>query len=193
VVIEFTSPASTIAHNSLAAQGKTAHIIGTTGLDSAQEAALARAAHHTPIVYAANFSVGVNLLLALTRKLATCLDHNYDIEIIEMHHRDKVDAPSGTALALGHAAAAGRGGELSQMAQINRQGARPPGSIGFASLRGGDVVGEHEVIFASQKERISLVHKASHRGIFAQGAVKAALWAVQQPPGLYHMQDIFPL
>jgi 4-hydroxy-tetrahydrodipicolinate reductase len=192
-VIDFTSPAATVEHAALAAQGKTAHIIGTTGLSADDEAALHRAARHTPIVYAANYSVGVTILSALVERVAGILDADYDIEIVEMHHRLKVDSPSGTALALGRAAAEGRRVALDSVACRSRDGhvgARPPGEIGFATLRGGDVVGEHSVVFAGTGERIELTHKASSRDIFGRGAVRAALWAAGRKPGLYSMFDV---
>jgi 4-hydroxy-tetrahydrodipicolinate reductase len=192
-VIDFTAPAATVAHAALAAQGKCIHVIGTTGLEAAHDAEIQKAARHTAIVRAANFSVGVNLLLALTRRTAALLDEEFDVEIVEMHHRHKVDAPSGTALALGEAAAAGRGVALHDVAVRARDGiigARKRGAIGFAALRGGDVVGDHTVIFAADGERLELGHKASSRQIFARGAVRAALWARGKPPGLYSMQDV---
>ena len=192
-VIDFTAPAATVAHAALAAQGKCIHIIGTTGLEASHDGEIAKAARHTAIVRAANFSVGVNLLLALTQRAATLLDEEYDIEIVEMHHRHKVDAPSGTALALGTAAAAGRTIKLSEAAVRVRDGITGPrqaGTIGFATLRGGDVVGDHTVIFAADGERLELGHKASSRQVFARGAVRAALWARGKPPGLYSMQDV---
>ncbi len=192
-VIDFTAPAATLEHAALAAQGKTVHIIGTTGLNAEQEAALDRAARHTALVYAANYSVGVTILTALVAQVAGTLDADYDIEIVEMHHRHKVDAPSGTALALGKAAAAGRSVALDAVARRSRDGlvgARPAGEIGFATLRGGDVVGDHSVIFAGAGERVELTHKASSRDVFAKGAVRAALWAVGRKPGLYSMYDV---
>ncbi len=195
-VIDFTAPAASVAHAELAAQAEAVHVIGTTGLDAAQNAAIARAAQHATIVQAANMSLGVNLLLALVEQVAGALDADYDIEIVEMHHRHKVDAPSGTALALGRAAAAGRGVDLEQVAQKVRDGvtgARRRGDIGFATLRGGDVAGEHTVIFAGEGERVELTHKASTREVFARGAVKAALWARGKPPGLYTMKDVLGL
>lgn len=192
-VIDFTAPAATMAHAALAAQGKCIHVIGTTGLEAAHDAAIKMAARHTAIVRAANFSVGVNLLLALTKRAANLLDEDFDIEIVEMHHRHKVDAPSGTALALGEAAASGRSVALNDAAVRVRDGitgARKAGTIGFATLRGGDVVGDHTVIFAAEGERLELGHKASSRQIFARGALRAALWARGKPPGLYSMQDV---
>jgi 4-hydroxy-tetrahydrodipicolinate reductase len=195
-VIDFTAPAASVAHAALAAQGKTVHIIGTTGLDPAQESALLAAAEHTVIVRAPNMSLGVNLLLALVEQVAGTLDAEFDIEIVEMHHRKKADAPSGTALALGRAAAAGRGVEFETVAKRARDGITGPrtrGEIGFATLRGGDVVGEHHVLFAGVGERIELAHQATDRRIFARGAIAAALWAHGQPPGLYSMADVLGL
>jgi 4-hydroxy-tetrahydrodipicolinate reductase len=195
-VIDFTAPAATVAHAELAAQAQAAFVIGTTGLSEEQNAAIAKAAFHAPIVQAPNMSLGVNLLLDLVEKVAGALDPDYDIEVVEMHHRHKVDAPSGTALALGRAAAAGRGVELDQVAQKVRDGVtgeRKRGDIGFATLRGGDVTGEHTVIFATPGERVELSHKASSREVFARGAVKAALWARGKPAGLYSMKDVLGL
>ncbi|MFQ5775963.1 MAG: 4-hydroxy-tetrahydrodipicolinate reductase [Kiloniellaceae bacterium] len=195
-VIDFTVPAASVAHAELAAQGLVAHVIGTTGLSEEQQAAIARAAAHTAVVQAPNMSLGVNLLLALVERAAAILDPDYDIEILEMHHRHKVDAPSGTALALGRAAAAGRKVELEAVAQKVRDGvtgARRRGDIGFATLRGGDVAGDHTVIFAGEGERVAFTHKASTREVFARGAVKAALWARGKPPGLYSMRDVLGL
>ena len=195
-VVDFTLPAATVAHARLAAQAQAAHIVGTTGLDAAQEAEIARAARHTAVVRAANMSLGVNLLQAVVEQVARALDPDYDIEVVEMHHRHKVDAPSGTALALGRAAARGRGVDLEAVAQRARDGhtgARRRGDIGFATLRGGDVAGEHSVIFAAEGERIELTHKASTREVFARGAVKAALWTRGRAPGLYSMMDVLGL
>jgi len=192
-VIDFTVPAATVAHAALAAQAQVAHVIGTTGLNAAQEQAIERAALHTAVVKAANMSLGVNLLLALVERVAATLTDDYDIEVLEMHHRHKVDAPSGTALALGRAAAAGRGVDLDTVAQKVRDGvtgARRRGDIGFATLRGGDVAGEHAVIFAGEGERVELAHKASSREVFASGAVRAALWTRGRAPGLYSMRDV---
>ncbi len=195
-VLDFTAPAASVGHAGLAAQAEAVHVIGTTGLDAEQNAAIARAAQHATIVQAANMSLGVNVLLALVERAARTLDPDYDIEVVEMHHRYKVDAPSGTALALGRAAAAGRGVELDRVAQKVRDGvtgARRRGDIGFATLRGGDVAGEHTVVFAGDGERVELSHKASSREVFARGAVKAALWARGKPPGLYGMKDVLGL
>ena len=195
-VIDFTAPAVTLAHADLAAKFGTALIIGTTGLPASAKAKLKTSAKKTVIVQAPNMSTGVNILLALTEKLAGVLADDYDIEIVEMHHRHKVDAPSGTALGLGEAAAKGRGVALEEVARKSRDGqvgARPKGEIGFATLRGGDVVGDHTVIFAADGERIEITHKASSREVFARGAVRAAMWAKKKKAGLYSMRDVLGL
>jgi len=195
-VIDFTAPSAAPIHAGLAADTGKVLVVGTTGLDADQQQAVEAAAARTAIVQAANMSVGVNLLLGLTRQVAAVLGEDYDIEVIEMHHRHKVDAPSGTALALGRAAADGRAVALDDKAQRSRDGivgARRAGDIGFANLRGGDVVGEHTVIFATDGERVELSHKASSRGVFAKGAVRAALWAGGKPPGPYSMTDVLGL
>jgi len=192
-VIDFTAPAATVAHAALAAQGKTIHVIGTTGLEAVHDAEIAKAARHTAIIRAANFSVGVNLLAGLSKRVAGLLGDEFDIEIVEMHHRHKVDAPSGTALMLGQAAADGRKVQLKDVEVRGRDGItgqRVAGTIGFASLRGGDVVGDHTLVFAADGERVELTHKASSRQIFARGAVRAALWGRGKAPGLYSMQDV---
>lgn len=195
-VIDFTSPESTERHAALAAQSETVLIVGTTGLNPSQQAAVAQAATHTPIVQSPNMSLGVNVLLALVERVAATLGDDFDIDILEMHHRNKVDAPSGTALGLGRAAAAGRGVALEDVWRKVRDGhtgARPRGEIGFATLRGGDVIGDHVVMFAGDGERIELTHKASGRQIYAKGAVRAALWARDKTPGLYSMKDVLGL
>lgn len=195
-VVDFTAPAASVAHAALAARHKTAHVIGTTGLEADAIAAIERAARDTAIVFAPNMSLGVNLLFALVEQVARSLDPDWDIEIVEMHHRHKVDAPSGTALALGRAAAQGRGVALDDVARRTRDGivgARQKGEIGFATLRGGDVVGDHTVVFAAEGERVELTHKAGSRAIFARGAVKAALWTKGKKPGLYGMKDVLGL
>lgn len=195
-VIDFTAPAATVAHAKLAAEKGVALIIGTTGLSADDQAVIDDAATKTAIVQAANMSVGVNLLIGLTRQVAATLGEDYDIEIVEMHHRHKVDAPSGTALALGLGAAEGRGVNLNDVADKVRDGhtgARKKGDIGFATLRGGDVVGDHTVMFAADGERIELTHKASSRGVFARGAVRAALWCEGKAPGKYTMADVLGL
>ena len=195
-VIDFTTPAAAKIHAELAAATGKALIIGTTGLGDDARAAIAAAAKKTVIIQAANMSVGVNVLLALTETLAATLGPEYDIDILEMHHRHKVDAPSGTALVLGEAAAKGRKVSLKDVARTTRDGqvgARPLGEIGFATLRGGDVVGDHTVVFAGDGERIEITHKASSRVIFAKGALRAALWTKGRVPGLYSMRDVLGL
>ena len=195
-VLDFTHPVATVAFAELAAQARIAHIIGTTGLSADDDAKIAAAARHAPIVKSGNMSLGVNLLAVLVRQAARALDPDFDIEVLEMHHRSKVDAPSGTALMLGRAAAAGREidlGEHSVRVRDGHTGARRRGDIGFATLRGGSVVGEHTVIFAGNGETIELRHKASDRVLFARGAVKAALWARDRKPGLYSMADVLGL
>ena len=193
VIVDFTAPEATAAHAKLALETKTALIPGTTGLSADQQAAIEAAAQHVAVVQAANYSLGVNLLLGLTEQAAAMLGEDYDIEILEMHHRHKVDAPSGTALALGRAAAAGRKVDLDKVAQRSRDGhtgARKPGDIGFATLRGGMVFGDHSVMFAGDEERIELTHKADDRAVFAKGAIRAALWTQGKAPGLYSMRDV---
>lgn len=195
-VIDFTVPAASVEFAGLAANARIVHVCGTTGLSEADEAAIKAAARHATIIRAGNMSLGVNLLLGLTRKVAAALDADYDIEIIEMHHRMKVDAPSGTALMLGEAAAQGRGVKLADVSDRGRDGqtgARRRGDIGFVALRGGGVVGDHTVIFAGDGERIEITHKADDRGVFARGAVKAALWGKGKPPGVYSFVDVLGL
>jgi 4-hydroxy-tetrahydrodipicolinate reductase len=192
-IVDFSAPAATVELAALAAQARIAHVIGTTGLSARDLEKLAAAARHAPIVRSGNMSLGVNLLAALVRQAARALGEEFDIEIVEMHHRMKVDAPSGTALLLGEAAAAGRGIELAARSARGRDGitgARKPGDIGFASLRGGGVIGDHSVIFAGDGERITLSHHAEDRALFARGALKAALWARDRKPGLYGMADV---
>ncbi len=193
VVIEFSLPEATAAHAALAAERGVAHVIGTTGLDEAQEAALKAAGARATIVHAPNMSLPVNILFALTKQVASMLDDRFDIEIVETHHRDKADAPSGTALALGRAAAEGRGVEFDAVSVRGRDGLIGPrrrGDIGLAALRGGDNVGEHTVVLAADGERLELTHRASSRRIYARGAVRAALWARGKDPGLYGMADV---
>ena len=198
-ILDFTSPAASVEFAGLAANARIVHVIGTTGFTPQQEAAIAAAGRHAVIVKAGNMSLGVNLLTALVRQVAAALDADYDIEIVEMHHRHKVDAPSGTALMLGEAAASGRGVELSGPSSVSvrirdgHTGARKPGDIGFQSLRGGSVVGDHTVMFAGEGERIELTHIAQDRSIFARGAVKAALWGRSRKPGVYSMHDVLGL
>jgi len=193
-VIEFSTPEVSLRHAGISATHGTAHVIGTTGLNADQAAQLARTAERTPIVWAPNMSLGVNLLRGLTEQVARALGPEaFDIEIVEIHHKHKVDAPSGTALALGEAAARGRDVVLDQVAVRGRNGltgARIDGTIGFAALRGGAAVGDHSVIFAGAGETIELVHRASDRGIYARGAVHAARWVRDQQPGLYGMADV---
>ncbi len=192
VIIDFTVPSATMSHIKTAAKFKTAMVIGTTGFQPEQLSELHRCGDNV-IVHAANFSVGVNVLLGLTEQAAAILNQDYDIEIVEMHHRHKVDAPSGTALALGDAAAHGRIVVLDDVSTRVRDGItgpRPKGNIGFATLRGGGVAGDHTVMFASETERLELTHKAGDRSVFASGAVRAALWTGSQTPGYYSMRDV---
>ena len=196
VAIEFTAPAATAEHAALAARLGKPLVIGTTGLHGAADEAVRDAARRIPIVWAANTSLGINLLLGLVAQAASRLGPDWDIEIMEMHHRHKVDAPSGTALALGRAAAAARGANFDTAAVRGRDGItgpRPSGAIGFAALRGGDNIGEHHVIFAATGEQLELTHRATDRGIYAKGAVRAALWLVGKPPGLYGMREVLGL
>jgi 4-hydroxy-tetrahydrodipicolinate reductase len=195
-IIDFTAPAATVSYAGLASQNKLVHIIGTTGIEAKEEAKIAAAAKSATIVKSGNMSMGVNLLAALVKRVAKTLGDDFDIEILEMHHNKKVDAPSGTALLLGHAAAEGRGIDLDARSARGRDGitgARVAGEIGFASLRGGSVVGEHTVIFSGPAERVELTHKAEDRMIFARGALRAALWAKDKKPGLYSMADVLGL
>ncbi len=195
-VLDFTSPAATVELAALAAGAKIVHVIGTTGFAAADEAKIETAARHAVIVKSGNMSLGVNLLAALTKRVAKTLGDEYDIEILEMHHNKKVDAPSGTALLLGRAAAEGRGSYLDKRkiaARDGHVGERRSGDIGFASLRGGTVVGDHSVIFAGPAERIELVHRAEDRMIFARGALAAAAWGKGKKPGLYSMADVLGL
>ncbi len=195
-VIDFTTPAATVALAPIAAQAGVVHVIGTTGLTPDDIAAIDAVTDRGVVVRAGNMSLGVNLLMQLTRKVAQALDESFDIEIVETHHRHKVDAPSGTALMLGEAAAEGRGHPLDDLYVAARDGitgARETGSIGFSAIRGGDVIGDHEVIFAGEGERIILSHKASDRTLFARGALKAALWGQGQTPGEYDMLDVLGL
>jgi len=195
-VIDFTAPDATVAFAKLAAQARLTHVIGTTGMGADHIAALKPCARHAVIVRAGNMSLGVNLLTQLTKKVAAALDTDWDIEVIEAHHNKKVDAPSGTALMLGEAAAEGRGVDLAEHRESGRDGmtgARAKGAIGFSAIRGGDIVGEHDVLFAGQGERIVLRHIATDRAIFARGALKAALWGQDKAPGEYDMLDVLGL
>lgn len=195
-VIDFTAPAATVGFAALAAQARAVHVIGTTGLSEDDLAKIRAAARHAVIVRAGNMSLGVNLLVQLTKKVAAALDEDFDIEVIEAHHRHKVDAPSGTALMLGEAAAQGRGVVLRDVTDSGRDGITGPrqrGDIGFAAIRGGDIVGEHDVLFAAPGERITLRHVATDRSVFARGALKAAIWGQNQAPGEYDMMDVLGL
>lgn len=192
-VLDFSAPAASVTYSGYAAQARIVHVIGTTGIGPEDEGRIAAAARHATIVKSGNMSLGVNLLAALVEQAARALPADFDIEILEMHHRHKVDAPSGTALLLGRAAAEGRGVGLENSAVRARDGhtgPRPDGAIGFATLRGGSVVGEHSVMFAGPGERVVIAHSAEDRAIFARGAVRAALWARDKKPGLYSMRDV---
>ena len=195
-VLDFTAPAASVGLAALAAEHGLVHVVGTTGLSDADFSTLRETARKARVVQSGNMSLGVNLLAGLVRKVAQTLGEDFDIEILEMHHRMKVDAPSGTALLLGDAAAEGRGIALKERAVRSRDGhtgARRSGEIGFATLRGGSVVGEHTVIFAGQGERLELAHRAEDRSIFARGAIRAALWARDKQPGYYTMADVLGL
>jgi len=196
-VLDFTTPAASVTFAGYAAQARIVHVVGTTGCSAEDDARIAAAARHATIVKSGNMSLGVNLLAVLVEQAARALDaEDFDIEVLEMHHRHKVDAPSGTALLLGEAAAEGRGVDLagnSVRVRDGHTGVRPAGAIGFATLRGGSVVGEHSVILAGPGERVTLTHQADDRAIFARGAVKAALWARGRRPGLYSMRDVLGL
>lgn len=195
-IIDFTAPAATLEFAALAAQARAVHVIGTTGMNADEIAALEPASRHAVIVRAGNMSLGVNLLTQLTKRVAAALDEDFDIEVIEAHHNQKVDAPSGTALMLGEAAAQGRGVSLADVSDRGRDGitgARKRGDIGFTAIRGGDIVGEHDVLFAAAGERIVLRHVASDRTVFARGALKAALWGQGRTPGEYDMLDVLGL
>ena len=195
-VLDFTAPAATVFFAELAAQARIVHVVGTTGLSDGDLTKLEAAAFHARIVRSGNMSLGVNLLAGLVRKAAATLGEAFDIEIVEMHHRMKVDAPSGTALLLGEAAAEGRNVALAEKRVSTRDGqtgARRSGDIGFATLRGGTVVGDHSVVFAGPSERLTLSHHAEDRMIFSRGALAAARWAFDKPPGLYGMSDVLGL
>lgn len=195
-VIDFTSPAASVEFSALAAQARCALVIGTTGMTADDLARVAAAARHAAIVRAGNMSLGVNLLVQLAKRVAAALDGDFDVEIVEAHHNQKADAPSGTALMLGEAVAEGRGVALDAAAERGRDGITGPrerGRIGFHAIRGGDVVGEHDVIFAAPGERVVLRHLASDRAVFARGALKAALWAIGKKPGEYDMLDVLGL
>ncbi len=196
VLIDFTAPEATLAFSEASAQARAVHVIGTTGMTDDQIARLGPASRHAVIVRAGNMSLGVNLLVQLTKMVSAALDEDFDIEVIEAHHHHKVDAPSGTALMLGEAAAEGRGVPLNDVRDSGRDGitgARKRGDIGFSAIRGGDIVGEHDVLFSGPGERIILRHMATDRALFAKGALKAALWGVGQKPGAYDMLDVLGL
>jgi len=192
-VLDFTVPTASVEFAGLAANARIVHVLGSTGTTPDDDKKIAAAARHATIIRSGNMSLGVNLLTALARKVAEALDADFDIEVLEMHHRHKIDAPSGTALMLGRAAAEGRGVDLDKVSVRVRDGhtgARRRGDIGFATLRGGSSVGEHTVMFAADGEVVELTHKATDRGIFARGAVKAALWGRGKGPGLFSMMDV---
>jgi 4-hydroxy-tetrahydrodipicolinate reductase len=194
VVVEFTHASTTLPHAAAMAAAGRAWLIGTTGLNAEQEAAVAHAAKTIPVMYAPNYSPGVVLTMVLAERMAAALPaETYDAEIVEMHHRQKVDAPSGTAVGIGRAVAAGRGVKLEDVTESGRDGhtgARKTGAIGFAALRGGQIVGEHSLIFTAAGEQITLSHRAMDRRAFATGAIRAALWVAHKPPGLYDMRDV---
>jgi 4-hydroxy-tetrahydrodipicolinate reductase len=195
-LLDFTIPAASVAFAELTARAAIVHVVGTTGLSGENEQLISAAGKRTVIVKSGNFSMGVNVLAALVKRVAKTLGEDFDIEVLEMHHNKKVDAPSGTALMFGRAAAEGRGINLEQRsvrARDGHTGVRCAGDIGFASLRGGSVVGDHSVIFAGPAERIELVHRAEDRMIFARGALRAALWARGRAPGVYSMADVLAL
>lgn len=195
-VIDFTAPAATVEFAALAAQARAVHVVGTTGLEPEHHAKLDAAARHAVVVQAGNMSLGVNLLTRLTQQIAAALDEDWDIEIVEAHHRMKVDAPSGTALMFGAAAAQGRGVDLETAKVSGRDGitgARQRGTIGFSAIRGGDIVGEHDVMFAANGERVVIRHIATDRTVFVRGALRAALWGQGQKPGRYDMMDVLGL
>lgn len=190
VVVDFTVPAATVEHAQLAKKFKTALVVGTTGLAKGQREDLMSAAREVPVLYSPNMSIGITLLMSLVEQAAKALDPSFDIEVFDLHHRYKVDAPSGTAIALGKAAASGRKVSLDENAMRCRTGRRQTGEIGFASLRGGEVIGDSKVLFAGDYEVLELSHRALSREIFASGALKAALWIVNQKPGGYTMKDV---
>jgi 4-hydroxy-tetrahydrodipicolinate reductase len=195
-VLDFSTPAATVAFAELAARDRLVHVVGTTGLAASDLDALRKAAGRSRVIQSGNMSLGVNLLAGLVRKVAATLGQNFDVEILEMHHRTKVDAPSGTALLLGEAVAEGRNVNLDERrvaARDGHTGARRAGDIGFAVLRGGSVVGDHTVMFAGAGERLELTHRAEDRSIFARGAIKAAMWGYDRDPGFYTMADVLGL
>jgi 4-hydroxy-tetrahydrodipicolinate reductase len=192
-IIDFSSPALSLEIAKKCAEKKKVLVCGTTGFSESEKAEFAKNAENTVIIWSSNMSVGVNLLMNLVEKVAATLHDDFDIEIVEMHHRHKVDAPSGTALSLGLAASVGRGVDIAKVAKTTRSGKeakREKGEISFAALRGGDVIGDHSVIFAGDGERIELTHKASNRDIFAKGAIRAAIWGSARKTGFYSMRDV---
>ena len=190
VVIDFTRPQAAEEHLQLSTQHQTPIVVGTTGLGKDQRQKLVNAAAKVPVLFSPNMSIGVTLLTSIVQQLAATLDNNFDIEVVDTHHRDKLDAPSGTAIALGRAAAAGRGVTLEDAACRCRTGRRNPGDIGFSAVRGGNIPGDSKVLFAGDHEVIEISHRALDKGVFASGAVKAALWVCTQKPGLYNMRDV---
>ncbi len=193
VIVDFTTPDSSVAHAMMAAAHGTAIVIGTTGLTENHIKALEKAAAHTAIVYCANTSIGAVMLEKLVEDAVRCLDSGWDIEIAETHHKHKVDAPSGTAIALGQAAARGRGvqlGDVTAPLRDGNTGARKDGDIGFSVMRGGDIIGEHSVILYGQSERVEITHRAMDRMVFARGAIRAGIWATTAKTGLYSMKDV---
>lgn len=196
VLIDFTHPSTTMINLALCRESSKAMVIGTTGFTEAQKGLISEAAREIPVVFAPNFSVGVNLCLKLLDMAARVMGEEADIEIVEAHHRHKVDAPSGTALRMGEVVADALGRKLSEVAVYGREGqtgARDPNTIGFATVRAGDVVGDHTVLFATEGERVEITHKASSRMTFAKGAVRSAVWLGDRKPGLYDMQDVLSL
>ncbi len=192
-VIDFSSPALSLAIAEKCSQYRKVLVCGTTGFSEEEKQQFAANAVNTPIIWSSNMSLGVNLLMNLAEKVASILHDDFDVEIVEMHHKNKVDAPSGTALSLGAAVAQGRTADLQKnavMARVGKDAKRNKGEIGFATLRGGDVIGDHTVIFAGDGERVELTHKASNRDIFAKGAIRAAIWGTAQKPGFYSMRDV---
>lgn len=193
VVLDFTFPFALEAHLDQAIIAKKPLVVGTTGLSKEQKQLLAKAGHDIPLVYAENTSIGANLMVYLVNHVARFLDESFDIEVLEVHHRHKVDAPSGTALALGRAAARGRNIDFDSHATLSRSGIRRPQSIGFSAQRGGSVVGEHTISFLGDEEAFDLKHRSFSRDVFVKGALRAAAWVVQQKPGLYTMTDVLGL
>lgn len=190
VIIDFTTPETTASLIQLAAKKNKPYVTGTTGLSKDLQQDVINASETIPVVFSPNMSVGMTLMTVLVKKVAKVLDDSFDIEILEMHHRHKLDAPSGTAIAIGQAAAQGRGIQLEGHSVKSRTGQRHPGEIGFAVLRGGEVAGDHKAIFAGNSEMIEISHRAYDRNVFASGALKAAEWLIKQPKGLYNMQDV---